>query len=82
MSRRGFAAAIALIAALAVPVGAYLKLGTDVNGRTLTLQWRDFPIRYFISNTDAALVSAPQLQAAVGRGFATWHAVETARSSS
>ena len=48
----------------------------------MTLQWREFPIRYFVTNADAALVSAPQFQAAVGRGFATWHAVETARTSS
>jgi hypothetical protein len=82
MNRRTLALAGLLVAAIAVPAGAYLKLGTDVNGRTLTLQWRDFPIRYFVTNADAQLVNAQQFQGAVGRGFATWHAVETASTAS
>lgn len=82
MNRRTLALAGLLVAAIVVPAGAYLKLGTDVNGRMLTLQWRDFPVRYFVTNTNAQLVDAQQFQSAVGRGFATWHAVETARTSS
>jgi Matrixin/Carboxypeptidase regulatory-like domain len=82
-SRRWTAVAAALMAvALAVPLGAYLKLGTNVGGRTVTLQWRSFPVRYFITNADAPLVTAQQFQGAVGRAFATWHGVETATTSS
>jgi hypothetical protein len=83
--RRTIAAAAILIGAAAgfvAPTGAYLKLGTRIGTRTESLRWRNFPVRYFITNTGAPLVTAPQFQAAVTRAFSTWHAVETAQTSS
>lgn len=69
--------------AFVAPVAGYLKLGTVViGGRTESLRWEDFPIRYFITNTGVSQVSAQQFQAAVTRAFETWHAVETAQTSS
>jgi hypothetical protein len=82
-SRRGAALlAAALTIALAVPIDAYLKLGTLVGTRTQSLRWRDFPVRYFVNNGGVALVTPQQFQAAIGRAFATWHGVETAQTSS
>jgi Matrixin/Carboxypeptidase regulatory-like domain len=74
--------AAVLTLCVVVPIGAYLKLGTSVNGRTLTLRWRDFPVRYFVTNADAPQVTAQQFQTTVGRAFSTWHAVDTAQTSS
>jgi hypothetical protein len=84
-ARRGAllaAASIVAVGALAAPLGAYLKLGTVVGSRTQSLRWRDFPVRYLITNTGVAQVTPQQFQAAVGRGFASWHGVGTAQTSS
>ena len=81
-SRRTVLLAAALIVLVAVPIGAYLKLGTTFGGRTITLRWRDFPVRYFVTNADVPQVTAQQFQAAAARAFSTWHAVETAQTSS
>lgn len=64
------------------PASAYLKLGTRVDSRTLTLRWEEFPVRYFISNQAGGGVSASELRDAVVRAFATWDGVETADTSS
>ncbi|HEY7501625.1 MAG TPA: matrixin family metalloprotease [Vicinamibacterales bacterium] len=80
--RRTVAVVTILVAALVAPIGAYLKLGTRVQSRTESLRWRNFPVRYFITNTGIPLVTQQQFQASVGRAFATWHAVETATTSS
>ena len=80
--RRVIVAAVVLIAALGVPTGVYLKLGTRVGSRTESLRWRNFPVRYFVTNTGVPLVSAQQFQAAVTRAFSTWHAVQSAQTSS
>ena len=66
----------------AVPLGAYLKLGTRVGSRTLTLRWREFPIRYFVTDRGVDGVSAQQFQTAISRAFGTWQGVETASLSS
>ena len=71
-----------LIVLAAVPLGAYLKLGSRVGSRTVTLRWRDFPIRYFITDRGVEAVSAQQFQTAISRAFGTWSAVETAELSS
>jgi hypothetical protein len=68
-------AALALVSV--VPLGAYLKLGTRVDTRTESLRWRQFPIRYFITNAGTSGVTALQFQTATGRAFDTWEAVET-----
>jgi hypothetical protein len=75
----GFAAALVLAT---VPLGAYLKLGTVVGNRTESLRWRQFPIRYFVSNVNVPGVTAQQFQSAVTAAFATWHAVENTQTSS
>ncbi|HXW03988.1 MAG TPA: matrixin family metalloprotease [Vicinamibacterales bacterium] len=64
------------------PLAAYLKIGTRVGTRTVNLRWRDFPIRYFVTNRGVDGVTAAQFQSAVNRAFNTWHAVETAQTSS
>jgi hypothetical protein len=77
--RRGLLLSIlALVALTASPMEAYLKLGTTQGGKTVTLKWTDFPIQYFITNSAGGGVSADGLRDAVGRGFATWEAVDTA----
>jgi hypothetical protein len=83
MKRRSRTLAVTVLAlVLAVPVGAYLKLGTRVGNRTESLRWRQFPIRYFITDTGVAGVTTLQFQAAVSRAFSTWHAVENTQTSS
>jgi hypothetical protein len=64
------------------PASAYLKLGTRVDNRTVTLRWEEFPVRYFISNASGGGVSAPELRDAVLRAFASWDAVPTADTTS
>ena len=73
---------LALALGLAVPLGAYLKLGTRIGNRTESLRWTQFPIRYFISNVTVAGVSSQQFQAAITAAFTTWHAVENTQTSS
>ena len=79
---RTLVTATVLALALAAPVGAYLKLGTRVGNRTESLRWRQFPIRYFVTDAAVAGVSVQQFQAAVTRAFGTWHAVENTETSS
>ena len=82
MSRR---AAIVLLIVLAAaqpePAFAYLKFGVSVSGRQVTLKWAQTPIRYVVTSVAVPGVSADDFQAAVGRAFATWHAVSTASIS-
>ncbi len=70
---------LAGIAVLQAPAHAYLKLGSNVNGRTISLQWpARTPVRYFIGDRGVDGVSPQQFREAVGRGFDTWQAVDTA----
>lgn len=71
-----------LVLAAAVPLSAYLKLGSRVGSRTVTLSWRDFPVRYFVTDRPVNGVTAQQFQATIDRAFNTWHDVETAETSS
>jgi len=84
MSRKnGLLLAVAiLVVGVGVPAAAYLKLGAVVGGRTQSLHWREFPVRYFVTNTGVPQVTAQQFQTTVTRAFATWHAVSTAQTSS
>lgn len=83
MSRRAVPLVVAgLLLAVAVPASGYLKLGTRVGDRTVTLRWLSMPVRYFIADRSTTGVAADQFQAAVTRAFATWDAVETAETSS
>ncbi len=71
-----------LVAATSVPAAAYLKLGSRVGTRTLTLKWPRMPIRYFVTDRAAPAVTSQQMQQTVQRAFATWNAVPTASTSS
>jgi Matrixin/Carboxypeptidase regulatory-like domain len=83
MKRRIIAVLAAfVIAGSPAPVHAYLKLGARVAGRTVTLQWVSFPVRYFVTERSAGPVTAAQLQQSIGRAFASWQAIETAEISS
>jgi hypothetical protein len=75
------ATAVTLGAAV-VPLSAYLKLGSHVGTRTVTLNWTRFPIRYYVTDRGVPGVSAQQFQTAAARAFATWDAIETAQVSS
>lgn len=72
---------VACIAVSGEPASAYLKLGTRVGGRTVTLKWERFPIRYFVTNRGSATVSAQQFQTAVATAFSKWDGVPTAEIS-
>ena len=74
--------ACALVILAAAPVIGYLKLGSRLGGQTVTLRWRNFPVRYFVTDRGVDGVTAQQFQTAVTRAFGTWHAVETATTSS
>jgi hypothetical protein len=65
-----------------MPLHAYLKLGSRVGTRTVTLKWNRMPIRYLVTNRDTAGVTAGQLQTAVGQAFRTWDSLATAQLSS
>jgi len=80
MKRAGFV--IALVLLLGANAHAYLKLGTTVNGKVISLKWQNFPIRYFISNHGVTGVSATDLRDAVGRAFASWEAIANTSISS
>jgi Matrixin len=80
--RRSTVAISVLIVLTGVSSGAYLKLGTNLGNRTVTLRWQRFPIRYFITNRDGDGVSPQQFQTAVSRAFTTWHRVEHTETSS
>lgn len=75
-------AAAAMLAAASAPLGAYLKLGTRVGTRTVTLKWTHFPVRYYVTDRGVPGVSAQQFQTAVTRAFSTWNGVDTASTSS
>ena len=81
MRRRCLALLAALVVAQADPALAYLKFGVTVGGRQVTLKWSQTPVRYFVTNVGVPGVTADDFQAAVGRAFATWHAVATASIS-
>ena len=76
-ARRLVASAVVIAAALTCAPGAdaYLKLGTRIGTRLLNLRFNTFPVRYFVTNRDVSGVTAPQLQLAVERAFASWDAI-------
>jgi hypothetical protein len=80
--RYRIAAIVLLVIVFGVPTAAYLKLGTRVGGRTVTMEWRQFPIRYFVTNRDVDGVTAQQFSTAVQRAFLTWQGVPNTQTSS
>ncbi|MEO6213253.1 MAG: matrixin family metalloprotease [Vicinamibacterales bacterium] len=81
--RRGIALLVAIVcvAMSGEPASAYLKLGSRVGTRTVTLAWDRFPIRYFVTNRAGGGVTAQQLETAVTRAFGSWDVVPTAEVS-
>src|SRR5439155_7313216 len=71
----------ALVFAPATPAFAYLKFGVTVNGQAVTLKWANTPARYYVTDRGASGLNPTDIQAAVGRAFATWQAVPTASIS-
>jgi hypothetical protein len=83
MKRLTAAAVTALLVAVSsTPAAAYLKLGTKVGTRTVTLKWSQLPIRYFVTDRGTAGVTSTQLQQTVLKAFGTWAAVPSASVSS
>jgi hypothetical protein len=74
--------ATAAVLAASIPAAAYLKLGSRVQSRTVTLRWGTFPIRYHVTDQGTAGVSAADFQRAITRAFGTWNAAETANVTS
>jgi hypothetical protein len=74
--------AAALVVVTSVPALGYLKLGSRVQDRNISLRWDDLPVRYFVSDRAAPGVSAQQFQQTMTRAFAAWDAVDTAETSS
>jgi hypothetical protein len=81
MRRRLACFGIALALALPSGVAAYLKIGVQVGTQVVGLQWKSFPVRYFITSRDATQVTAAQLQTAVDQSFGAWTGVSTASLS-
>lgn len=71
MTRRVLLVA-SLVALMAAPAAAYLKLGFRTSGRITTVRWTDRPVRYFVTNRGDNGVTAPQFQQAMTRAFTTW----------
>ena len=64
------------------PAFAYLKFGTRIDGRQVTLKWAQTPVRYFVNSASAVPgVTVSDFQAAVARAFAQWQAVPTSSIS-
>jgi hypothetical protein len=63
------------------PALAYQTYGFEIGGRVVTLKWQA-PVRYFVTVSEANGVTADDLQAAVGRAFATWQDVQSADAAS
>jgi hypothetical protein len=67
-----------LLLLVADPAVAYLKLGTTIDTGSISLTWRQMPVRYYITNVDVPNVSVIALKDAVSRAFDNWQAVPTA----
>jgi hypothetical protein len=70
--------AVSLLVLPANPALAYLKLGFDAGGRTVTVHWDAMPVRYFVTDRGVPGVTAADFQTAAARAFATWQDVPTA----
>jgi hypothetical protein len=80
--RRLWLAAFVLVLAVPAVAGAYLKIGILIGPQLVGIQWKKFPVRYFITDRGVAGVSAAQLRVAVDQSFAAWTTVPTALLSS
>jgi hypothetical protein len=65
-----------LLCTPATPAFAYLKFGTRIDGRQVTLRWAQTTVRYFVNSASAVPgVTVGDFQGAVARAFAQWQAV-------
>jgi hypothetical protein len=83
-ARRGAACLLlaGVLACIVCPsVAAYQKYGVRIGDRVVELKWKTFPIRYYVTDRGGPGVTADELQAAVGRAFATWAAAPNATLS-
>jgi matrixin/carboxypeptidase family protein len=71
----------ACVALAPVTLFAYLKLGIQVAGRTVTAHWNSLPMRYFVTNAGTTNVTAGQFQTAIAAAFSTWEQVPTSTFS-
>jgi hypothetical protein len=80
LKRRSASIAIVLLLLVlaADPAVAYLKLGTTIDTGSISLTWRQMPVRYYITNRDVPNVSVTAFKDAVARAFDSWQAVPTA----
>jgi len=85
MTRRIVAliAVVALwVAAGGARVEAYLKLGVrTADGSNVGLRWREFPVRYFLTDRGVPGVDADAFRTAVARAFESWRQVPSAAMS-
>ena len=70
-------AALVLLMSAGFPAEAYLKLGSNVGGGTISLRWSRMPIRYFVNEQGLPGISAVEYRSALDRAFATWQAVSS-----
>jgi hypothetical protein len=76
--RRSLVAALCVALTLPQPALAYLKFGTRVGGRQVTVKWAQAPVRYFVNAASTVPgVTVDDFQSAVARAFAQWQAVPT-----
>lgn len=61
--------------AYGAPVAAYVKFGTLIGGRQITLKWNRLPVRYFVNDQGLPALSSVEYRAALDRAFAAWEAV-------
>lgn len=73
---------VVFVAVASTPASAYLKLGSRIGARTVTLKWEQLPIRYFVTDRAASGVTATEFQNTMGRAFATWQGVDGVTISS
>ena len=73
--------AVSMAISPVAPASAYLKIGTDIGGQTIAVAWRQTPIKYFVTDSSVAGVSATDFRDAVGRAFRAWQDVASARVS-
>jgi hypothetical protein len=82
-SRQSLAVCLAMAMGIGAtsPAEAYLKFGTVVGNRQVTLRWNRMPIRYYVTDLGAAGVTPSQFQTAIDQSFSTWTSVATATLS-
>jgi hypothetical protein len=66
-----------LVSVAVAPAAAYLKLGFRAGGSVVSVRWPELPVPYFVTNRDGGGLTAPQLEGALARAFATWANEET-----